>query len=72
VTGVNSDAKGVTRSEEASQAADIAQLAALGYASNFNRSMSLWQNFALGFTYLSPLTSAYSLLALGLATAGPR
>ncbi len=34
--------------------ADAAQLRALGYVSHFDRSMSLWQNFALGFTYLSP------------------
>ena len=30
--------------------ADSAQLAALGYTAKFDRSMSLWENFALGFT----------------------
>ena len=34
---------------------DSAQLEALGYDSKFDRSMSLWSNFALGFTYLSPV-----------------
>jgi hypothetical protein len=34
---------------------DAEQLRKLGYTSNFNRSMSLWENFALGFTYLSPV-----------------
>ena len=33
--------------------------------------MSLWANFALGFTYLSPLVGIYSLFAFGLATGGP-
>ncbi len=30
-------------------------LAVLGYEDTFHRSMSLWANFALGFTYLSPI-----------------
>ena len=34
---------------------DEAQLAALGYSGEFHRSMGLWANMALGFTYLSPL-----------------
>ncbi len=50
---------------------DRAQLAALGYVSDFNRSMSLWENFALGFTYLSPVVGGYSLFAFGVQTAGP-
>ncbi|RBP65698.1 amino acid/polyamine/organocation transporter (APC superfamily) [Brevibacterium sanguinis] len=33
--------------------------------------MSLWANFALGFTYLSPLVGVYSLLAVALSTGGP-
>ena len=31
---------------------DDAQLAALGYTGEFERSMGLWANMALGFTYL--------------------
>lgn len=50
---------------------DADQLLALGYAKKFDRSMSVWQNFALGFTYLSPVCSVYSLFAFGLATGGP-
>ncbi len=50
---------------------DGEQLAALGYTSEFNRSMSLWANFALGFTYLSPVVGAYSLFAFGVQRAGP-
>jgi amino acid transporter len=51
--------------------ADAAQLAALGYTARFDRSMSLWENFALGFTYLSPVVGVYSVFDLGLSTGGP-
>jgi len=51
--------------------ADAQQLAALGYAPKFDRSMSLWENFALGFTYLSPVVGVYSVFDLGLSTGGP-
>ena len=51
--------------------ADAAQLKALGYAANFERSMSLWENFALGFTYLSPVVGVYSVFALGMTAGGP-
>lgn len=54
-----------------SQMNDGEHLAALGYENSFNRSMSLWANFALGFTYLSPLVGVYSLFALAISTAGP-
>lgn len=51
--------------------ADAQQLAALGYTAKFDRSMSLWENFALGFTYLSPVVGVYSVFDLGLSTGGP-
>ncbi|MBP2328187.1 amino acid transporter [Kibdelosporangium banguiense] len=50
---------------------DTAQLAALGYSGEFERSMGLWANMALGFTYLSPLVGVYSLFAYSLAIGGP-
>ncbi|GLZ84731.1 amino acid permease [Metapseudomonas resinovorans] len=50
---------------------DAEQLRALGYTSNFERSMSLWENFALGFTYLSPVVGVYTLFGLCLAAGGP-
>lgn len=50
---------------------DAARLAALGYTSEFKRDMSLWANFSLGFTYLSPVVGIYSLFAFALATGGP-
>jgi hypothetical protein len=33
---------------------DAEQLRALGYSSGFDRTLTKWQNFSLGFTYLSP------------------
>ena len=47
-------------------------LEALGYSGrDFHRSMSLWSNMALGFTYLSPLVGVYSLFAYSLTIGGP-
>ncbi len=50
---------------------DSAQLEALGYDSKFDRSMSLWSNFALGFTYLSPVVGVYTVFAFAIFTGGP-
>ncbi|MBO0959877.1 amino acid permease [Neobacillus sp. MM2021_6] len=50
---------------------DTSQLAALGYESEFRRDMSLWANFSLGFTYLSPVVGVYTLFAYALAQGGP-
>lgn len=50
---------------------DAAQLAALGYTSEFRREMSPWANFSLGFTYLSPVVGVYTLFATSLAVGGP-
>lgn len=51
-------------------AEDVELLAALGYEQRFDRKVSLWGNFALGFVYLSPLVGVVSLFAIGLSTAG--
>ena len=50
---------------------DSAQLEALGYDSKFDRSMSLWANFSLGFTYLSPVVGVYTLFAFAIVAGGP-
>ena len=50
---------------------DQAQLAALGFQSEFKRDMSLWANFSLGFTYLSPVVGIYTVFAIAITTAGP-
>lgn len=50
---------------------DAAALAALGYTSEYRREMSPWGNFALGFTYLSPVVGVYTLFGFALGTGGP-
>ncbi len=51
-------------------ARDTEQLALLGYKQQLTRVVGLWQNFTVGFTYLSPIAGVYPLFAFGLATAG--
>lgn len=50
---------------------DAAQLAELGYHPVFKRDLGLSANFALGFTYFSPVVGVYTLFAVALATGGP-
>src|ERR1700683_1424447 len=50
---------------------DTEQLKALGYTSSFERTMTKWENFSLGFTYLSPVVGVYSVFATALITGGP-
>lgn len=50
---------------------DVRQLQALGYTSQFDRTMTPWQNFSLGFTYLSPVVGVYSVFAMALTRGGP-
>lgn len=57
--------------DQAIEDRDAAHLSSLGYHSDFKREMSLWANFALGFTYLSPVVGIYTLFAFGLITGGP-
>ncbi|MFF5987279.1 APC family permease [Prauserella flavalba] len=60
-----------TTGSGADVSSDAQQLAALGYTSEFRRDMSLWANFSLGFTYLSPVVGIYTLFAVSLAVGGP-
>jgi amino acid transporter len=48
------------------------RLAALGYRQELARVLSLFDNFAVAFSYLSPMVGIYSLYTLGLGTGGPR
>ena len=52
------------------ESGDDAQLRALGYNASFDRTMSMWENFSLGFTYLSPVVGVYTLFAFAVATGG--
>src|SRR4051794_1808427 len=50
---------------------DDARLADLGYRPQLNRVLGLFANFAVAFTYLSPMVGIYSLFVLGVGTGGP-
>jgi amino acid transporter len=50
---------------------DDDRLASLGYAPQLNRVLGLFANFAVAFTYLSPMVGIYSLFVLGVGTGGP-
>ena len=50
---------------------DAARLAELGYRQSLARRLGIFSNFAVGFTYLSPVVGVYGLFAYGLATGGP-
>ncbi len=60
-----------TGGQHTPESAADAHLAVLGYEREFKRSMNLWANISLGFTYLSPLVGVYSLFAFGISLAGP-
>src|SRR5438270_7131120 len=48
-----------------------ARLASLGYTPQLNSVLGLFANFAVAFTYLSPMVGIYSLFVLGVGTGGP-
>jgi len=61
---------------EATAAVDVgasedARLESLGYKPQLNRVLGFFSNFAVAFTYLSPMVGIYSLFILGVGTAGP-
>ncbi len=47
-------------------------LNAFGYKQELSRVLSLFDNFSVAFSYLSPMVGIYSLYTLGLGTGGPR
>ena len=48
-----------------------ARLESLGYQPQLNRVLGFFANFAVAFTYLSPMVGIYSLFILGVGSAGP-
>src|SRR5947209_7268994 len=50
---------------------DDARLESLGYKPQLNRVVGLFSNFAVAFTYLSPMVGIYSLFVIGLGMGGP-
>jgi len=66
------DGLGVGGSLDRQNASEGARLAALGYRQELSRVLSLFDNFSVAFSYLSPMVGVYSLYTLGLGTGGPR
>lgn len=60
---------GRSATEQAAQ--DDAQLRALGIKPELQRSLGFLSNFAVAFSYISVSTGTFTLIYLGLATAGP-
>ena len=54
-----------------SHSGDDAHLRVLGYEEKFDRKIGTWSNFALGFSYLSPMVGVLSMFTQALTTAGP-
>ncbi|HTZ44554.1 MAG TPA: amino acid permease, partial [Jatrophihabitans sp.] len=50
---------------------DDTRLANLGYHPQLSRVLGFFANFAVAFTYLSPMVGIYSLFVLGVGTGGP-
>jgi hypothetical protein len=48
-----------------------ARLEGLGYKPQLNRVLGFFENFAVGFTYLSPMVGIYTLFLVGVAAGGP-
>lgn len=48
------------------------RLSHLGYHQELSRVLSLFDNFSVAFSYLSPMVGIYSLYALGVGMGGPR
>lgn len=46
-------------------------LQSFGYKQELKRTLNLFSNFAVAFTYLSPVVGFYSLFAFGLGSGGP-
>lgn len=51
---------------------DHDRLAALGYRQELSRVLSLFDNFSVAFSYLSPMVGIYSIFVIGLGAGGPR
>ncbi len=60
-----------TAQASGAQQSDDSRLESLGYKPQLNRVLSYFGNFAVAFTYLSPMVGIYSLFVLGVGTGGP-
>ncbi|MGH3733980.1 MAG: APC family permease [Acidimicrobiales bacterium] len=53
-------------------AQDHERLEALGYRQELSRVLSLFDNFSVAFSYLSPVVGIYSIFVIGAGAGGPR
>src|SRR3954453_1648514 len=60
-----------TREAATGVTGDDARLANLGYQPQLSRVLGLFANFAVAFTYLSPMVGIYSRFVLGVGKGGP-
>ncbi|HEY5112315.1 MAG TPA: amino acid permease [Acidimicrobiales bacterium] len=51
---------------------DHERLHALGYKQELSRVLSLFDNFSVAFSYLSPMVGIYSIFVIGIGAGGPR
>ena len=65
------DTAGVGAAPASVVSEDDRRLANFGYTPQLNRVLGLFGNFAVAFTYLSPMVGIYSLFLLGVGTGGP-
>jgi amino acid transporter len=63
--------EGTAASAVEEAASEDARLESLGYTPQLNRVLGLFSNFAVAFTYLSPMVGIYSLFVIGLGMGGP-
>lgn len=47
------------------------ELEDFGYAQELPRALKLWTNFAIGFAFISPVVGLFTVVVLGMQTAGP-
>ena len=63
---------GSTQEAPVHGAPNDSRLTDLGYRQELSRVLSLFDNFSISFSYLSPMVGVYSLFVLGVGAAGPR
>src|SRR5665213_2972242 len=51
---------------------DHERLSALGYRQELSRVLSLFDNFSVAFSYLSPMVGIYSIFVIGIGAGGRR
>jgi amino acid transporter len=69
--GVTPDGDDAATGAAAVSKDEDARLVSLGYKPQLSRVLPLFSNFAVAFTYLSPMVGIYSLFVLGVGTGGP-